>query len=57
VPVEVKRPPGIVFDLDTPEDLLTLRRHACGGETLAYLLEIKAFEKAEHYLDRQPARR
>ena len=57
VPVEVKRPPGIVFDVDTPEDLLTLRLRARGGETLAYLLEINAFERAEHYLDRQPARR
>ena len=57
VPVEAKRPPGIVFDVDTPEDLLTLRLRARGGETLAYLLEINAFERAEHYLDRQPARR
>ncbi len=50
VPVEVRRPPGIVFDVDTPEDLLTLRLRARHGETLTYLLEINAFERAEHYL-------
>ena len=48
------RPPGIVFDLDTPEDLLTLRGCADtdtdGGKTITYLREINAFEKAEHYL-------
>ena len=51
--VEVMRPPGIVFDLDTPEDLLTLhgRADADGGKTLAYLREINAFERAEHYLE------
>ena len=54
VPVEVRRPPGIVFDVDTPEDLLTLRLRARGGETLTYLLEIKAFERAEHYLQALP---
>ena len=56
--VEVMRPPGIVFDLDTPEDLLTLRGCADRGsesgggadKTLTYLQEINAFEKAEHYL-------
>ena len=57
VPVEVQRPPGIVFDLDTPEDLLTLRLRAHSGETLTYLLEINAFERAERYLDRQRSRR
>lgn len=57
VPIEVRRPPGIVFDLDTPEDLLTLRLLSHRGETLTYLLEINAFERAEHYLDRQPSRR
>ena len=56
LPIEVQRPPGIVFDLDTPEDLLAFNRHPCRGETLACLLEINAFERAEHYLTQQPAR-
>jgi len=61
--VEVKRPPGIVFDLDTPEDLLTLGRYAGSGsesgggadsgQTLTYLREINAFERAENYLCRR----
>ena len=55
LPVAVKRPPGIVFDLDTPEDLLTLRRRADRGETLTYLLEIDAFERATAL--RRPASR
>ena len=54
VPVEVRRPPGIVFDLDTAEDLLTLRLRAHRSETLTYLLEINAFERAEHYLQALP---
>jgi hypothetical protein len=55
------RPPGIVFDLDTPEDLLTLHRYAGNGgesgsgadKTLTYLQEINAFDRAENYLYRK----
>jgi 2-phospho-L-lactate guanylyltransferase len=50
--VIVERPPGLVFDLDTPADLAVLGGPKCDGPVCGYLESICAFERARKLLDR-----
>lgn len=56
VPLRAERIPGLVFDVDTPADLVAFMRRAKDGPTLEYLWQIDAEERAERYCRSNAAR-
>lgn len=47
--LRVERIPGLVFDMDTPADVLSFLRRAKGGLTLEYLQRVGAQERAQRH--------
>lgn len=53
VTVTIASPPGLTFDLDDAEDVISMMTNDHDGDVHGYLLKIRASERAEEYLSRK----